>query len=461
MTRAWEIWVGPSRPGRWYQGAGRRLTAPVDIASLVVVRILVGLILTWEVTRRFQGDGLWWDYVQPAFHFSYFGWEFLRPWPEPWLYLHMALLGLCGLGVASGAVYRLTAPLACLGFGLFFLWDQTHYLNHHYLLWLLLLLLALLPAHRSLALDVAWGLAAPQATVPAWVLYLLRLQVAVVYLYGGVAKLDADWLAGWPLRDWLRGRGHYALVGPLFQQGWFALAMAWGGMLYDLTIVPLLSWRRTRPSALLWSLAFHGLNKLWFSIGVFPVLALALVPLFCDPSWPRRWLRWDPPARPAARAPRVCPVLVGGVIVCLALWQLLFPLRHYLYPGDVTWTEEGHKYSWRMKLRDKDGAVRFWLVDRRSGQGQVVDLSTWLTPDQLDEMAGRPRLILQVAHWIRDFGPVPPDQAAVYVDTCVALNQRPCQVLVDPGADLAAVQYGIRAAPWLRPPDPALRPGLG
>ena len=149
MTGAPEIWAGPAQARRGYQAVRRRLTAPVDIASLVVVRILVGLILTWEVTRRFQGDGLWWDYVQPAFHFSYFGWEFLRPWPEPWLYLHMALLGLCGLGVASGAVYRLTAPLACLGFGLFFLWDQTHYLNHHYLLWLLLLLLALLPAHRS------------------------------------------------------------------------------------------------------------------------------------------------------------------------------------------------------------------------------------------------------------------------------------------------------------------------
>ena len=136
-----------------------RLTAPVDIAGLVVVRALVGLILTWEVTRRFQGDGLWWDYVQPAYHFRYLGWEFLNPWPEPWLYVHMALLGLCGLCVASGCLYRVTAPLACLGFGCFFLWDQTHYLNHHYLLWLFLLLLALLPAHRSLSLDVRWGLA--------------------------------------------------------------------------------------------------------------------------------------------------------------------------------------------------------------------------------------------------------------------------------------------------------------
>ena len=297
--------------------------------------------------------------------------------------------------------------------------------------------------------------------MPAWVLYLLRLQVTVVYLYGGVAKLNADWLGGWPLRDWLAGRGQYALLGPLFQQGWFAVGMAWGGMLYDLTIVPLLSWRRTRTCAVLWSLAFHSLNKLWFSIGVFPVLALTLTTLFFSPAWPRRWLRWERSDPPLTPPPRVCPVLVGAILVCFALWQLLFPLRHYLYPGDVTWTEEGHKYSWRMKLRDKDGWVRFRIVDRRSGHGLEVNLSQWLSLDQQDEMSGRPRLILQGAHLIRDFGPVPPDQVAVFVDSCVALNQRPCQPLVDPHVDLARVQYGIRPAPWILPPDPDLRPALG
>ena len=61
--------------------------------------------------------------------------------------------------------------------------------------------------------------------------------------------------------------------------------------------------------------------------------------------------------------PRPAAVL----LVLFCAWQLLFPLRHHLYPGPVTWTEEGHKYSWRMKLRDKDGWVRFRLVHRTTG----------------------------------------------------------------------------------------------
>ena len=75
--------AGPSRTCRLYQGARRRLTAPGDIASLVGVRIRVGLILTWAVTRRCQGDGLGGDSVWLAFHFRYCGWEFRRPAPFP------------------------------------------------------------------------------------------------------------------------------------------------------------------------------------------------------------------------------------------------------------------------------------------------------------------------------------------------------------------------------------------
>ncbi len=441
----------------WWRWSQATLTQPCDIASLVVIRILAGLILAWEITRHFQGNDLWDDYVRPLHHFTYWPWTFVEPWPEPWIYMHALVVGLCGLAVAAGCLYRLTAPLACLGFGLLFLWDQAQYLNHHYLLWLILLLLVLLPAHWNLSLDAHWGLCPRHATVPRWCVYLLRCQVACVYVYGGLAKLNTDWLAGWPLRDWVAKRDNYVLVGPLFTQAWFAIGMAWGGLLYDLLAVPLLSWPRTRFIGILWSLAFHGLNKLLFSIGIFPVMSLALSTIFFAPDWPRRWLRWNQSHhRPLCP---VCPAPVAGLVFCFLLWQFLMPLRHHLYPGPVAWTEEGHKYSWRMKLRDKDGEILFWIVDRRSGEQVAADLDTWLTSRQIQTMTGRPHLILQTAHILRDHGPFPSDHTAVYVDSCVSLNQRPCQPLVDGNTDLAQTRATLRPAPWLVPLDPALHPG--
>lgn len=37
------------------------------------------------------------------------------------------------------------------------------------------------------------------------------------------------------------------------------------------------------------------------------------------------------------------------------LIQLLLPLRHFLIEGNVAWTEEGYRLSWRMMTRDKSG----------------------------------------------------------------------------------------------------------
>ncbi len=39
------------------------------------------------------------------------------------------------------------------------------------------------------------------------------------------------------------------------------------------------------------------------------------------------------------------------------IWQVYLPVRHYFIPGNVFWTEEGHRMAWRMMLRNKAGEV--------------------------------------------------------------------------------------------------------
>ena len=43
------------------------------------------------------------------------------------------------------------------------------------------------------------------------------------------------------------------------------------------------------------------------------------------------------------------------------------PLRHFLYPGDPSWTEEGHNLAWHMRLRSKSGTIALFASDPRSG----------------------------------------------------------------------------------------------
>ena len=85
--------------------------------------------------------------------------------------------------------------------------------------------------------------------MPAWTVNLLRFQVGVVYLFAGLAKLNADWLAGEPMRTWLKERGSYAVIGPLLASEPAAYFFSWGGALFDLSIGFLLLSRRTLPIA--------------------------------------------------------------------------------------------------------------------------------------------------------------------------------------------------------------------
>ena len=50
-------------------------------ASLVAVRILVGLLLAGDIPRQDLGNELRENHVRPLHHFTYW------PWPKPWVYL--------------------------------------------------------------------------------------------------------------------------------------------------------------------------------------------------------------------------------------------------------------------------------------------------------------------------------------------------------------------------------------
>ena len=76
----------------------RRLCAalfkPVDISFLIFFRILFGGIMLWEVCRYFMHDWITRYYVDPVVTFTYYGFSWVKPWPERGMYFHFFVLGL-------------------------------------------------------------------------------------------------------------------------------------------------------------------------------------------------------------------------------------------------------------------------------------------------------------------------------------------------------------------------------
>ncbi|NIV28323.1 MAG: HTTM domain-containing protein [Anaerolineae bacterium] len=175
------------------------LFRPTWIHSLVVVRIAFGAVMVWEVTRYFRYGWIARYWIEPAYNFSYplFGW--LKPWPGDGMYWHFYLLAVLALFIALGLFYRLNVALFFLAFSYTFLLEEARYLNHFYLVSIFSFILIFVPAHRWLSLDALIWPRIRSSTVPTWTLWLVGAQIGIPYFFGGVAKLNGDWLRGAPM----------------------------------------------------------------------------------------------------------------------------------------------------------------------------------------------------------------------------------------------------------------------
>jgi vitamin K-dependent gamma-carboxylase len=447
------------RPGAWGRLAAR-LAAPVDGASVVFFRVAFGALMVLA-TVRFAAHGWIHDYyLAPTRFFTYAGLGWVTPWPGAGMYVHFAAMGVAAALVMVGLWTRIAAALFAALFAYAHLCDKTNYLNHYYLVILVGLLLAVLPAGEVGSID-GWRRARRRGrprlrTVPAWVVWTLRGQLAIVYVFGGVAKLQPDWLVhAQPLKAWLAGHAELAVVGPLLDQPWAPYAASWLAAAFDLSIAGWLLWPRSRPLAYVAVVAFHLATVRLFHLGLFPWLMMALTPVFFAPDWPRRlWARLarrpvvaveDAPPRPPGRA-------LGSLLIAHAVLQVVLPLRFLAYPGYHLWTEEGFRFAWKVMVMEKSGVADFLVRDPDSGREWRVAATDYWTRYQASMMATQPDMILEAAHVIAaDFRRRGVARPEVRADVMVSLNARPARRLIDPAVDLAAEPFTLTAHRWILP----------
>ena len=109
-----------------------RLNRPVSVRPLVVLRVGFGLLML-AGTIRFVWKG-WIDefYIRPIFHFTYTGFEWVKPLSQEGMLLLFAAQGLAAIFIAAGFFYRVSIAGFFLLFTYVELLDKTFYLNHYY-----------------------------------------------------------------------------------------------------------------------------------------------------------------------------------------------------------------------------------------------------------------------------------------------------------------------------------------
>ena len=272
--------------------------------------------------------------------------------------------------------------------------------------------------------------------VPYWQVWLFRIQIVIVYFYGGIAKLHGDWLQGFPMRFWLydRSTSYPDFYGDFLRTETAALFYSWGGLAFDLTVGFLLLSRRTRALVLIPVIFFHISNHFFWNIGTFPWTMIIITAIFFEPDFGERALKFfrEKPLekirttfrnsffkkvfatfnpfqqkyaavilpRQGNLNPRIKFIVAG-----LVLWftvQSAVPLRRYLYGGHPSWTGEGHLFAWRMMLVDTQDALKIRVRIPDTGEVFHVAFEQYMSTGQFRKMRRTPWSIIRFIHFIRD-----------------------------------------------------------
>jgi vitamin K-dependent gamma-carboxylase len=456
--------ITPDPQGR-FEALRNWLSAQAAASSLVIFRIGFGLTMAFWAFDYLRTDRVRLLCAPDMFHFTYSGFSWVRPWPGHGMIALFVVMMLAAIMIAAGAIYRVATVIFAIGFTHFFLIDRTNYQNHYYLIVLLSWLMTFLPANRLHSVDVLNGSVKSSGMIPRWCLLLLQFSIALPYVFGGIAKIDGDWLSGEPMKNVLRIQGRAAGVEGWVSETTVAHLFTWGGLIFDLLVVPAILWRRTRIVGFLLAIGFHLSNSVMFNIHVFPWLMIAATTIFFAPDWPNKYFRrmklGTENIESGSSVSETGGKLSTPAVVVLLVYcsfHILWPLRHLAYDGNTGWTEQGHYFSWRMMLRGKTVGLRYYLTDAETGVTQQADIRQFLNPEQQIKFAKDPKMILDLAHGLaaeslRRTG----KQTEVRALVLASLNGRKPQLLIDPTVNLAAQPKFAFHRPWIVPLHEPLR----
>ena len=435
--------------------------AKTSIAPLVVFRIIFGFMM-FASTLRFWSKG-WIDslFLQPDHFFHYYGFHWVKPLGDFGMYAVFTLLLISSLCIALGLFYRFATVAYFILFTYVELVDITNYLNHYYFISLVAFLMCFLPAHRSLSFDLARNPKIALNEISNWPIYLLKFQLGLVYFFAGVAKLNTDWLLdAMPMSIWMQSKAHWPLVGSFFTEKWVAYGFSWLGCVFDLTVVFFLLSKRYRIPAYAVLVIFHVITGFMFPIGMFPWIMILTTLIFFSSDFHEKVVIFIYSKLNVKVGPSIeyNSLILHGFkrkiltffIAAYVFFQLLFPFRYLLYPGDLFWTEQGYRFSWRVMLMEKAGTAFFYVTDPETGRKGEVDNSQFLTPTQEKMMATQPDLILQyakiIAEEVESKGLKNP---IVNAEVYVTLNGARSKLFIDPEVNLVELKDHLKHKDWI------------
>jgi hypothetical protein len=107
----------------------------------------------------------------------------------------------------------------------------------------------------------------------------------------------------------------------------------------------------------------------------------------------------------------------------------------------VLWTEEGHRLSWRMMLRQRSGYVTFNIIDRKTKEQWSHLFDDEVTYKQRGLLTSKPDAMWQYAQRLKKEYAQKGKDVSIYIDAYVSVNNGPQRQLLDPKVDFAEAKW--------------------
>jgi hypothetical protein len=304
----------PHRPASLVDAVDGLLGRRVSMRSLALLRVLVGPVVLLHL-RPFVIDALNGRIYRDAFYEPYASWYPELPRPMYGVMLAVGVVAAVAMSVGFCTRVATGATFGIVAYNLFL--STTHVHSNRAYLVIVLAVLTVAPCGRELSVDariqVRRGRAPLDPRAPAWPLWLLRFEAAVVYGASGLSKLvDPDWFGGavtWhrivQVRDRLDASPLPGWVVSLLADRPFHAVAAKLIVITELFIAIGLWWRATRYAAVWVAVCFHVAIEISASVQVFSYLAIATLVIWAVPSTRDRMVVIDPENRGHRLAPLI------------------------------------------------------------------------------------------------------------------------------------------------------------
>jgi hypothetical protein len=402
----------------WFAQRTTFLFQPVALDPLIAFRVAFGAAMAlWALFMLFSGN-VYDFFIQPNYYFSYPGLSWIKPLSAPGMYGVFILLFAMAVMIGAGWFFRASTLIFTLAFAYVSLIDQANYLSYYYYVLLLSIMLSISPAHRLFSIDLIRKPSLRVDFIPRWSILAFQLQVALVFIFAGMAKLNADWLfEGRPMNIWLENLSlNMGIDFPNWMlTGWLPIAISWFLILFDFIIPHFLLDKSTSIGAFRMVILIQLSALILFPAGFFPILTILSCTVFLPAEKIHRlisgisYLLYDlfsfkgEVFQPGGsymlqyRKKRLFP----SILLIFLGAQILIPVTLFLYWGNGRWTDAAFHFSWDIRLHEKEAQVQIWRTNPKNGQEEEVNINNYLAPHQQRRMAESPDMIRQFIHHLR------------------------------------------------------------